>query len=193
MAEPLDDVMDELREQVRSDLRMGFLPVEDIAESVMDIVETDNPDQLLPAVEQLVRTEAEALRREQAGWPAVTDCDRLDLAFQELERRGIVARHHFSCCMNCGSQEIWAEVEDAVEAGVQVRGHTFYHVQDTAGAAEGGGLHLAYGSFAGDATAEVGQEIVSVLNAQGLATEWNGSTETRIRVELDWKRRRDDL
>lgn len=193
MTEALDDVMDELREHVRSELRMGFTPVEEIAESALDVFETDDPDQLLPMAEHLVRRESEALAREQAGWPDVTDCDRLDLAFEELERRGIVARHHFSCCMNCGSQEIWAEVEDALEDGTQVRGHTFYHEQDTAGAAEGGGLYLAYGAMEEQGMEAVAREIMAVLQAQGLATEWDGSTDTRIRVDLDWKRRRDDL
>lgn len=193
MSEPPNDMMDELREQVRSDLRTGFLPVEDIAELVMELVETDAPDEVLPVLEDLVRSEAEALRREQAGWPAVTDCDRLDLAFGELERRGIVARHHFSCCMNCGSREIWGEVADAEEAGMAARGYAFYHEQDTARAAEGGGLMLAFGASEDGARAAVGHEIAAVLHAQGLQTEWDGSAEKRIHVLMDWKRRRDDL
>jgi hypothetical protein len=193
MTEPQDDPMDELREHVRTDLRMGFVPVEDIAESVMDLVETDDADEMLAVVEELVRSESEAFRREQAGWPAVTDCDRLDLAFQELERRGIVARHHFSCCMNCGSREIWGEVDDAADAGMQARGYAFYHEQDTARAADGGGLFLAYGAFEDDAKAAVGHEVAAVLHAQGLTTEWDGSPDRRIQVTLDWKRRRDDL
>jgi hypothetical protein len=193
MSEPLDDVMDELRWHVRSELRMGFRPADEIAESVMEMDEWDDPDAILPMVEHLVRTESDALRQEQAGWPAVTDCDRLDLAFDELERRGIVARHHFSCCMNCGSKEIWGEVADAEEAGMQARGYAFYHEQDTAGAAEEGGLLLAYGASEDGAAAAVGHEIAAVLHAQGLATEWDGSPETRIGVTMDWKRRRDDL
>lgn len=193
MNEPLDDVMDEIREQVRIDLRMGFRPAEDVAETVLDIVETDDPDAVLPLVQDLVRTEAEVLRREQAGWPAVTDCDRLDPAFDDLERRGIVARQNFSCCMTCGSKEIWGEVEDAEEAEMPVRGYAFYHEQDTAGAAAGGGLLLAYGASERGAAAAVGHEIAAALHAQGLATEWDGSPDKRIHVQMDWKRRRDDL
>ena len=193
MTERQDDMLDELREHVRNDLRMGFRPADEIAESVMDLVETDDPDEVLSVVEDLVRAEAEALRREQAGWPAVTDCDRLNLAFQELQRRGIVARHNFSCCMNCGSKEIWGEVDDAAQAGMPVRGYAFYHEQDTARAAEGGGLFLAYGASEDGAEAAVGHEVAAVLHAQGLATEWDGSADKRIQVPMDWKRRRDDL
>lgn len=191
MTQPLDDVMDELRRAVRIELRMGFMPVDDIVQAVVERMEDD--ERVRPAAEHLLRVESEALRHEQATWPAATDCDRLDAAFQELEARGIVARQDFSCCQNCGSGEIWAEVEDAKAGGLDVRGHTYYHAQDTEGAAEGVGLYLAYGAVEEDGTAEIGREIVAVLNAHGLATEWDGSPKTRILVPLDWKRRRDDL
>lgn len=191
MEQPLDDVMDELRENIRRELRIGFTPAEEVVEVALDAV--DDPARLRPAAEHLLAVESQVLRREQAGWPAVTDCDRLDRAFDELERRGIVARQNFSCCQNCGSKEIWGEVEDAAEAGKPVRGHTYYHAQDAEAAAEGGGLFLAYGSVEDDGAAEVGREIVAVLNAHGLATEWDGSPKTRIHAPLDWKRRRDDL
>jgi len=34
----------------------------------------------------------------QREWPSVTDCDRLDRAFADLNGRGIVARQNFACC-----------------------------------------------------------------------------------------------
>lgn len=193
MEQPLDDVMDELRAYIRSELRIGFTPVDEIVELALDVVEDDDPARFRAAVEHLLAVESQALRREQEKWPAETDCDRLDRAFADLERRGIVARQNFSCCQNCGSTEIWGEVYDAVDAGASIHGHTYYHAQDAEGAAEGCGLFLAYGSVEEGGTAEVGREIVSVLNAHGLAAEWNGTPQTRIRVPLDWKRRRDDL
>lgn len=191
MTQPLDDVMDELRGAVRSELRMGFTPADEVVEEVLAYLEAE--ERMRPAVEHLFRVESEALRREQAEWPAVTDCDRLDAAFGELEGRGIVARQNFSCCQSCGSREIWEEVDEAERLGASVRGHTYYHVQDTQGAAEGGGLYLAYGAVEEEGIVEIGREVAAVLNAHGLATEWDGSPEKRIRVPMDWKRRRDDL
>jgi hypothetical protein len=193
MEQPPDDVMDELRAVIRRDLRIGFTPANQIMEMALDVIEAEDPGRFRPAAERLLEEESQALLREQAEWPSVTDCDRLDRAFDELEQRGIVARQNFSCCQNCGSTEIWGEVDDALDAGKAAHGHTYYHAQDSEAAAEGGGLYLAYGSVEDDGTANVGREIVAVLNAHGLATEWDGSPRNRIRVPLDWKRRRDDL
>lgn len=191
MTQPLDDVMDELRETVRRELRMGFTPADEIVEVAVEVM--DDGERLRPAAEHLVRVESEALRREQAAWPAETDCDRLDRAFNALEARGIVARQHFSCCQNCGSTEIWAEIDDALADGSDVRGYTFYHAQDTEGAAEGAGVYLAYGAMEEDGIVDVGREIVDVLHAHGLRTDWDGTAAKRICVPLDWKRRREDL
>lgn len=188
------DVMDELRDCVRGEVRMGYTPADQIVDVALDLVDDDaGRERLRVAAEHLLRTMGEAQLWEQAGWPDETDCDRLDRAFQALERRGIVARQQFSCCQGCGSREIWDEVDEAKAAGVPVRGHTYFHQQDTERAAEGLGLYMAFGSVRGGGDAEVGREIVEVLRAHGLDAEWDGSPETRILVPLEWKRRRRDL
>lgn len=194
MTQPLDDAMDELRDLVRTELRMGFTPRGEVVEAVLYMAGVEDGDEgrMRPIVEHLLRVETAALLREQAGWPAVTDCDRLDRAFDALEARGIVARQHFSCCQNCGSGEIWDEMDEAGHEGMAVRGYAFYHMQDTEGALSGGGLYLAYGAVEEDGIAAIGREVVAVLNAQGLATRWDGSPEQRIHVAMDWKRRGED-
>src|SRR5688500_16889972 len=145
MEQVLDDVMDEMRATIRRELRIGFMPANEIVEVALDEIEAEDPRRFRPAAEHVLEVESQAMLREQAAWPAVTDCDRLDRAFGELEQRGIVARQNFSCCQNCGSTEIWGEVDDALDAGKAARGHTYYHAQDSQAAAEGGGLYLAYG------------------------------------------------
>jgi hypothetical protein len=193
MAQPLDDVMDELRATVRGELRMGFTPANEIVGWALGDLGEDERGRMRPALEHLLRVEADALLREQARWPEVTDCDRLDRAFRALEKRGIVARQHFSCCQTCGSREIWGEMEDVEHLGLPVRGYTFYHVQDTGEAVAGHGLYLCYGSVEEDEDATVGDEVVAALREHGLQVEWDGTSEKRIRVLLDWKRRRADL
>jgi hypothetical protein len=37
---------------------------------------------------------------------------------------------------------------------------------------------------------EIAREIVAELNRQGLKSEWDGTWEQRIKVTMDWKRRR---
>jgi uncharacterized protein DUF6891 len=192
---PLDDVIGELRREIEADVAAGFLDDHEIADrAVESFSDQVDPAVLYPAAERLTEAALRAHARAQATWPAVTDCDRLDAAFAELERRGIVARQNFSCCMNCGSSEIWGEVADARGEGRVVRGCTFYHEQDTRRAAEGGGVLLAFQSTedGDDAAARVGREIVEVLRAHGLRPEWNGTAARRIAVPMDWKRRRVD-
>ena len=94
-------------------------------------------------------------------------------------------------CTNCGSAEIWEEMEEAARTGIKVRGYAFYHMQDTDRAAEGGGIYLAYGAITegSEHALLVAHEIVATLIRHKLKTDWDGTFENRIGVALDWKRR----
>ena len=122
----------------------------------------------------------------QATWPERTDSDRLSNAFRNLDASGIVAREDFTCCQNCGTTEIGGEVVD-VEA---CRGYVFYHGQDADRAVAGGGIWLSYGLFERETTPEIGEEVCAALRAEGFEVDWDGSPDKRIRVPLDWARRR---
>jgi hypothetical protein len=133
--------------------------------------------------------------REEAGWPAVTDNDRLDGAFALLEKQGIVARQHWTCCSTCGFAEIGEALDEwEREHGRPARGFTFFHAQDTDRAVVDGYLYLCYGA-AEDAPTEaatlaVAARVVDALRSAGLSVEWDGSVRTRIAVTaFDWKRR----
>jgi hypothetical protein len=187
-------VLAELRACVVREVRAGFTPVEEIAESAVEAVVEDEADSVwLRAAAD--RHLAEALQEHaeaQGAWPKVTDCDRLDAAFDALESEGVLARQNFACCQSCGHGEMWDEVKSAADAGRQVRGYVFFHQQDTDRAVDGGGLYLAYGATeAGDeAEAAVGEVIARCLRAQGLEVVWNGSSKQRVWIRLDWQRRR---
>ncbi|MGF1426799.1 DUF6891 domain-containing protein [Kitasatospora sp. LaBMicrA B282] len=130
----------------------------------------------------------QAHRTEQAGWPAVTDADRLATAFAALQAEGIAARQNFTCCSSCGFGEIH-EYRDAFP-----RGFTFFHTQDTDRAVDGHGLYLAYGSFESEDVEDalaVGHRVVDALTAAGLSVQWDGSHQRRIHVHpLSWQKRR---
>lgn len=188
----LADAVRNMRDRVRFDVAAGYDPGDRIAEAVAEgeCVDGVDAEELEGIARRLVREALADHYREQASWPDVTDCDRLDDAFAELERRGIVARQNFSCCGTCGHSEIWGEMEQARDAGAEVWGYAFFHLQDTEAAVGGGGLYLKYGSAeAGDEEA-VAEELVEVLTAHGLAAGWNGQTSQCVGLSLDWKRRR---
>jgi hypothetical protein len=190
----MDDLIAEMREFIRRDVVAGFNPLSSISESAVEVFCSNDigEEVLRPIAERLTRELVAAHWREQADWPDVTDCDRLDEACAELNRSGIVCRQNFTCCGNCGVAEIGSEMQAECEAGLVVRGYAFYHMQDTESAAEGHGLYLNYGSVeCGEVAAlQVGQEIVEALRRHGLTTRWNGRFDTRIHVQLNWKRRR---
>ncbi|MCA9675484.1 MAG: hypothetical protein KC464_10650 [Myxococcales bacterium] len=195
----LVDMDPELREQVielfRCALREGFDHATHHLERVSDVYGDELEGPALEAFEaELPALYAEAAARhrdEAAAWPAITDCDRLDAAFDELNERGILARHRWWCCQNCGHATMGAERDTIVADGGMARGYAFYHVQDTEAVADGGPLFLAFGAFDGDDAADktIAQETVDVLAAHDLAVRWDGSTSSRIAVPLRWQRR----
>jgi hypothetical protein len=135
---------------------------------------------------RLVAQEWDAHVKAQQDWPEITDCDRLDAAFVEINRAQIVARHNFACCQNCGVREIGAEMAAVPGA----RGYTFYHYEDTEAVTRGGALYLAFG---GEHAGSIARDVVAVLARHGLTTEWGNDANTRIQVKLNWQRRREPL
>jgi len=191
-AAKLQDHLQELRSYIARDLRGGFVARDELVPSAVEMLSDECDAQVLrPHAQRLLQEEIEALRAEQETWPAVTDCDRLDQAFARLEGAGIVCRQNFTCCGTCGSAEIWDEIEEARESGLDVRGYAFFHMQDTESAVEGHGLYLNYGAVTeGEAAAlAVAGEIAAEMAAAGLEVKWDGSWDRRIGVGLDWKRR----
>ncbi len=183
---------EEIADYVRREVVAGFLSRADIEQLVTDVFRDDMDEPQLTQLVHVTLNEAMAERRRiQQSWPAITDCDRLDAAFMSLEEDGILARQNYSCCGTCGAAEIWDELTNARDEGKAVRGYVFYHVQDTENAADGGGLYLNYGALeeGENAALAIAGEIVGAMERSGLSTNWNGSWNQRIGVQLDWKRR----
>jgi hypothetical protein len=190
---PSKELTDSIGENIRDQVAEGFDDPDDIIESVVEMFSDEaDEDVLRPLAERLTAQAVQSHLQVQADWPESTDCDRLDLALDELTTSGIVCRQHFSCCRNCGLAEIGGEMDEEAENGVAVRGYAFFHVQCTESAVETGWLHLYYGAVEEDedAVTAIGREIVEVLHSHDLVTDWNGQGDTAIGVQVDWKRRR---
>jgi hypothetical protein len=185
---------DDLHEFIRVQIAAGYSAASDVVDDAVEVFidAASNTTALRVAATTLAERALAGHVAEQETWPAVTDCDRLDDAFAELDRAGIVARQHFSCCGTCGATEIHDEMEQAEKAGLPVRGFTFFHVQDTEHAVGGEWLYLSYGAVHKDqeAAIAIGHEIVDVLGRHGLTPSWNGKHAHRIALPLTWQRRR---
>jgi len=189
----LEEQLDELRGYIARDLRGGYVETDSIVDNALEVLE------LMPHGEEVLRAHARriledetaAYHHEAAGWPALTDHDRLEQAFAALETQGVVCRQNFTCCGTCGVAEIGDEIEAALERGGPVHGYTFFHMQDTERAVEGGGLWLNYGATdGGEAPAlAIAQRIADALRNAGLVVDWDGDWTKRIHVPLQWQRR----
>lgn len=167
----------EVREHVRLQVAIAAQAPGEITEATAYLFGLDE-DAVAPLVEEALRDRERAV----AGWPPVTDCDRLDAAFIDLERSGVIARQHFTCCNTCGHAEIHDHVHDALERGRRADGYVFYHWQDTEHAVTGGSLHLRY-------SADIGPRVVEALRAHGFAPAWDGDAARTIQVPIAWMRR----
>lgn len=190
------------RELAAQTIAEGYTAPEDLGQWLLDdlgATSLETPGELADAI---VNELLQARRAEEAGWPAETDCDRLDRAFGDLIESGILARQHYEDCGTCAMAAIGGELDAAKTADKPLRGYTFFHMQDTEGAARGEGLYLSYGAagdFGDDEAAKaayreaalaIGHEVVEKLRAAGLQTTWSGELDERIAITpLDWKRR----
>jgi hypothetical protein len=189
----LPAVFDEMQGCIRASLAAGFDSPDDIVEATVEMLSDSRDPAVIRAHARRMMREALAVQLvEQNAWPARTDCDRLDAAFAALEAAGILCRQHYQCCGTCGVAAIWDEIAAAQAEGRNIRGYTFYHAQDTERAVDGDGLYLNYGAVdeSENAACEIAHEVVAVLEQHGLRTDWNGQSNRRIHIALDWKRRR---
>lgn len=109
---------------------------------------------------------------------------RLAYAFKEMRKRGLIARQNFRCCQSCACYEIATTMEKPTCKKI---GYVFYHSQDNARKRKFQDFHLAFGgrhNNEGDteATQNVGKLIVKCLADNGVKSNWNGDTATRILV-----------
>jgi hypothetical protein len=93
--------------------------------------------------------------------------NKLVKAFKELTKIGYFAQHNYWCCQSCA----WSAMTDE-----QAKKAVFYHEQDSDDLEEN---NFCYLSWSGD-----GQEIVNILNNNGIEVEWSGSETDRIKISI---------
>lgn len=191
----IDNYIYEAKKLLRSEMLQEDV-IELIAEFMIEEINDTIDEKDLPTEEDIeneVTTMAsfaidkavEQCLSEEKTWLELTDCDKLTNAFEELSENGIVAQENFTCCQTCGSYEI---AEHAVEGDY---GYVFYHQQDTERAVEGDGVYLSYGNIGSDEKplTDITDQIVNTIEKHGLRVNWNRSMNTRMLVNLDWKKR----
>jgi hypothetical protein len=115
---------------------------------------------------------------------------KLIQAFKALRKQGFIARADYLCCSSCAGYAIAEKVSKMTKEKVaKVKGCVFWHHQDEQNFWSNGHLYLAYGELnstthgkVGLPTKEEGMIVVKELENQGLKVEWDGDSNSRIKV-----------
>jgi hypothetical protein len=172
-----------VREFARSAVRSGLLTEQQLYDEIVLAISTELPevpDAGVVANDWIAELRDE-LRADQAGWPAVTDHDRLQAAFAHLAAAGIVVLQ--------GCEDHWAAkavLDDRRDD--PPRGIAWFTPPDVWHAIDEGMLevnvwHASTANVApGDALLD---DVVAAFAAQGLAAHFD---EGRIEVSAWWQR-----
>jgi hypothetical protein len=130
---------------------------------------------------------------EKKGWPARTDCDRLDDAFAALEKRGIIAMQNAGYTQSDGYDD-FREAYESHPRKSAIVGYCFYHEQDLEHALHGDGLFFAFGPVDPKAEETKGPEIGNIVREElervGFTVDWDGTFAKRLSVpKFVWQRR----
>jgi hypothetical protein len=180
-----------LHDYARVQRRAGFLDESELlAEVTRTAAEDVDPDAAGPLAQDAVAAADAAYETARADWPAVTDYDRLQAAFEELERRGVVVLQ--------AVEDHWtaARVLEQRASGVgdpagddPIRGVAWFTAPDVWHAVDHGMLELnvwhadSANVAPGDALLD---EVIGVLADHDLPGHFD---EGRIEVSAYWQRR----
>jgi hypothetical protein len=214
------DWNDEAREQIRGILRwvtLGELRLarnshDDILSICRDVYlqdacPKDEWDEFLQfADKELHRNEA-LIASEQATWPKVTDCDRLDDVETDLRERGIVLWQVSPCCDTCTFSELPMRIDEIDKRfpgfRERVRGYAFFidqNMPEVLSETREVSVFLAYGWLSSDGSKVadeiyqknalgIAHEICDCLRDHGFEPDWDGKLSNKIGVRLNWQRR----
>ena len=107
---------------------------------------------------------------------------RLEAAFRELEKDGIICRGNFACCTSCASYEL-----DQLMAGKDnIMGAIYWHSQDEEDFKRSGRVMIGFLSKKDDPVSyeQVARRAVQALENAGLGVFWEGTAARKIEVFL---------
>lgn len=125
----MDEGHEEASDNIRFRVWSGYYDQDEVFDIVTDEVdEADGEDEewLRGAIDREFGRKREAER----DWPATTDCDRLDRAFESLQGRGILTRHRCGMTIQDGLDVIDRLDNDAGDKRSDLVGYCYYHLQD---------------------------------------------------------------
>jgi hypothetical protein len=145
----------ELRETASEWIAPGFRSRIGMAEEMVDFRDDiEVPSEvLLDAARRVIDEVWRDRLAQEARWNDTGDFGRLERAFANLTRQGLVCRMDFTCCQTCGTAEIDDErtlrtPKNEGEYPYEQWAYTFFHQQDSERLLDPGAvLYLSYSAF----------------------------------------------
>jgi hypothetical protein len=176
-------------DSIVSQVKMGFLPADEIREIVMEQVEDNGFEEDISEewVFPLIDKEFSKRLEESKNWKSPTDTERLIKAFEELCSMNIIALHNAGYTTSEGESEVVAVEEELRKRQVISDGYCFYHEQDLERAIspEEPCLTIAFQKVDNSddqVTVAVGEKVVTVLKKNGLKVKWSETATEKIEI-----------
>jgi hypothetical protein len=129
-------------------------------------------------------------QQEEQTWPKITDCDKINTLFENLNSKGIIALQNAGYTMSDGHSDVNEII--AERKGNNIIGYCFYYGQDLKRSVIDQGLTLAFGGLKNspEESSRVANLICTSIKENGFDHDWNGDPKNRITIfPLLWKRR----
>lgn len=160
-------------------------------ESLDDWPDTPSPRRIW--VEAQLEAMIAGKKREEEGWPILTDCDRLEAAFDALEDQGLIAIHAAGFSLEEARLDAMQEFSGRGGAGAGLKGVVFYTLQDVATALETHALPVHVSACRpGEAQADaaVAALVRRALEGAGLSLAAPGDDPAVVTLApIEWRKR----
>lgn len=187
---------EELKEELYFEINMltkfGFYDNEEINEIIEDMFFDEELDE--DFIEKEIEKAIDLKSQEEKNWDEITDCDRLDEAFKELNSYSFITLHNAGYTIQDSAKDAIEVHRYLTDKEEMVYGFCFYNTMDIENAINDNYLEIGYGEFIGEElkTAKIAEDIVFILEKHGLKTEWSYSIKDRIKIKpIKWQKRFD--
>lgn len=177
---------DELEEIIIDNMKAGFFSNDKIVEICVEHAEDYYPDDCETITDEEFPTIIQMYREKYQNTGNQANFLKLDAAFHNLWKQGIVALHYAGYTQTDGFDDCNEVCVEREENGEKIIGCCFYTMQDLGHILheESTLLYFSFGNYSDTPTAEeVGQIIVKEFEAAGFTTKWDNTAHTKIAIQ----------
>lgn len=210
--EQAESMREQIRYSILGEVRLNRRDEDELIEHFSYYLEDDEiPDHARPDFEKFIAEEVREtiarIAQGSIGWPAETDCERLDRVEESLREAGILFWQASPCCDNCTLGELQERIDVLEERYPgfedELRGYSFFidqNLPDNLAETTKISVYLAYG-WIPDSDEEIpkdeyqalslgiAREVCRHLQDEGFEVDWDGSISKKIGISLNWQRR----